>query len=82
MDSLIPDCENGTGCPVPELKPGNARILEIRSRIVRLHNIVDTGTICRICGVDEGDLDLLAIVEDELSQKDAGSLDNAEQDLG
>jgi hypothetical protein len=44
------------------------RVLELRSLIGKLHNVIDPGTICRICDVDLIDLQLLAIVEEELKE--------------
>lgn len=67
MDELTPECETDAGCPVHQLPAGAARIMEIRSLLVRLQKAVDPGTICRICDVDRDDLELLAIVEEELS---------------
>jgi hypothetical protein len=66
VDGLTPECETDVGCPVPPLPGGAVRIMEIRSLLVRLQGAVDPGTICRICEVDRDDLELLAIVEEEL----------------
>ncbi len=46
------------------------RILETRGLIVRLRNLIDPGTVCRICNVERDDLELLALVEDELRPDD------------
>lgn len=63
---MTPECETDVGCPVSPLPGGAVRIMEIRSLLVRLHGAVDPGTICRICEVDRDDLELLAIVEEEI----------------
>lgn len=69
MDGLTPDCQTDKGCPVPPPGPAGQHILEIRSLLVRLHNLVDAGTVCRICNVDRHDLELLAAIEDQLSEE-------------
>jgi hypothetical protein len=69
VDGVTPDCETETGCPIPELTAGNMRILQIRGLLVRLNQIVGPETICRILGVDEEDLSLLALIEGELGAK-------------
>jgi len=42
--------------------------MEIRDLLSKLHNVIDPGTICRICDVDLLDLQLLAVIESELSE--------------
>ncbi len=55
-----------------------AKVLEVRGLINRLTNLIDPGTICRVCDVTVEDLHLLAMVEDELreSQQDKKEPDN------
>ena len=69
MDGIEPECETGAGCPIPDPGEVGARILGIRGLLVRLSNLVDPGTVCRICNVDIEDLELLALVEDELKEQ-------------
>lgn len=66
VDGLTPDCHTERGCIIPPPGDDGVRILEIRSLLLRLRGVVDPGTICRLCGVDRDDLELLALVEDEL----------------
>jgi hypothetical protein len=46
--------------------PENRRILQIRSLLIRLHDLVDPGTVLALCEADLDDLLLLAIIEDHL----------------
>lgn len=64
----MPDCQTGIGCPLPELSPKNRRILNIRSMLIRLHGLVDSGTICAMMEVDRDDLEALAMVEEHLRE--------------
>jgi hypothetical protein len=68
VDGLTPDCRTALGCLIPALPVEGKRVLEIRGLLNRLHNVIDAGTICRICDVDLIDLQLLAIVEEELKE--------------
>lgn len=64
MDGIVPDCKTPAGCAIPPLDPEGRRVLEIRTLLGSLHNVIDPGTICRICDVDLIDLQLLAALED------------------
>lgn len=61
-------------CQIPLLRPEAQRIMAIRDLLLSLDNLVDPGTICRICNVESSDLFLLAAVQAELkrSQKSQG----------
>lgn len=61
-------------CRIPALRPEAQRIIAIRDLLMSLDNLVDPGTICRICNVESSDLFLLAAIEAELkrSQKTQG----------
>jgi len=63
---VTPDCKTPAGCPIPPLDRDGRRALQIRSLIVRLHNLVGADSVLRICDADLEDLALLAIIEDNL----------------
>ena len=67
MDGITPECRTEAGCPIPALEQEGRRTLEIRSMILRLKGLIDPGTICRICSVELSDLELLAIIEEQLN---------------
>lgn len=69
MDGIAPDCQSERGCPIPELGPAGAKVLHLRGLLMRLHGLVDAGTICRMVDAGLEDLELLAVVEDELREK-------------
>lgn len=58
----------GAPCKIPKLDPLARRVIEIHNLIIRLGDLVDPGTVCRICNVESSDLYLLATVEDELKR--------------
>lgn len=66
MDGILPECQTEAGCPIPRLDSDALRVMKLRSMLVRLHEIVDPGTICKMFHATLDDLELLAIVEDEL----------------
>jgi len=70
VDGLTPQCQTGTACLIPQLLPEGQRALEMRSTILRLRNLIDPGTICRMYDADMDDLQLLALVEDELKPEE------------
>jgi hypothetical protein len=53
---------------IPAPGEQGVRILETRALLLQLKNLIDPGTICRICSIDRDDLDLLARVEAELEE--------------
>lgn len=53
-------------CWVPPLPEGLQRIFEIRDRLTTLHELVDAGTILRLYDADIEDIELLAVIEEEL----------------
>lgn len=68
MDGITPDCQTPAGCLIPTLEAEGRRVMEIRDLLGKLHNVIDSGTICRICDVDLLDLQLLAIAEEILKE--------------
>lgn len=70
---MAPDCETGAGCAIPPLAPDGRRVLELRGLILKLHGLVDAGTILRMAEADLDDLALLASVEELLKDKPAPS---------
>jgi len=68
VDGVIPDCQTAIGCLLPELDKKNRRLLEIRSMLVRLHGLVDPGTICKMMEVDRDELEILATIEEHLRE--------------
>ena len=64
---MTPECKTG-GCRLPPLRPEAARIWEVRTLLITLRELVDPGTICRICNVESADLYLLAAVENEVKR--------------
>jgi hypothetical protein len=71
VDGIKPDCRTGKKCLVPRLEPEAQRVMELRGLIVRLRDLVDAGTILKMCGADLEDLALLATVEDLLRESSA-----------
>jgi len=67
IDGEEPDCWEGE-CKLPPLCARGRRILEIRDRIINLRDIVDPGSILRIYRADDEDIELLALVEEELQK--------------
>ena len=63
VEGIEPECDR---CPVPPVTLQGQRILEIRARLVQLHELVDGGTILRLYEVTREELELLAVVEGEI----------------
>ncbi len=68
IDGYEPDCRTDKGCKVPPLDEHGQRILEIRDRLVSLHELVDAGTILRLYRATKEDIEMLAIIESELKK--------------
>lgn len=69
MDGITPDCQTAAGCIIPKLDPEGRRVMEIHDLLTsKLTDLVDPGTICRICDVDLVDLKLLAAMQEILSE--------------
>ncbi|GER92689.1 hypothetical protein A45J_0407 [hot springs metagenome] len=66
IDGAVPDCRTEKGCLIPPLDEQGQRILEIRDRLITLHDIVDAGTILRLYDATKEDVEMMAIVEKEL----------------
>ena len=68
MDGVTPDCEAGKACLIPALDERSARVMQIRDKLVRLKDLVDAGTVLKMCGADLDELELLAVLEDEIKK--------------
>jgi hypothetical protein len=68
MDGVDPPCEKGQ-CPIPGLSAGEARVMEMRSLLIRLRGVVDGGTVLRTYGATIDELELLGAIEDELREE-------------
>jgi len=68
MDAIVPLCATEEGCPVPRPNPAGERALEIHDRIDRLRRLNLAAHICTVYGVNKQDLELLAVIEDELKE--------------
>jgi hypothetical protein len=71
VDGIIPDCKTDVGCTITRALPSVRRALELRGMLVRLHPLVDAGTVCREFGATRHDLELIAHVEDALREEKA-----------
>jgi hypothetical protein len=67
-EGIEPECYAGS-CRIPPLLPAGQRALEIRDRLVRLHRLKLAPVIATVYGVTKDDLDLLALIEDQLSNE-------------
>lgn len=66
VDGLTPDCETVKGCLIPPLDEAGARVMQLRDKLVRLKDLMDAGTVLRMYGAGVEDLELLAVLEDEI----------------
>lgn len=66
IDGAVPDCETDKGCLIPPLTEQGQRILEIRDRLITLHDIMDAGTILSMYDATKEDIEMLSIIEKEL----------------
>ena len=66
VDGVTPGCEAGKGCLIPALDERGARVMQIRDKLVRLKDLVDAGTVLQMYGADLDDIELLAVLEDEI----------------
>ena len=67
VDGIIPPCKTTEGCWIPPLTPAGSRALEIHGK---LKNLKDLGLSARICDIYEvtvSDLELLAVIENEIN---------------
>lgn len=67
-DDVTPLCHTSSGCPIPHPGPEGTRILRMRGHLLRLGDLVDSGTVLRMYGATREDLDLLAAIEAELGE--------------
>ncbi len=65
IDGTEPDCWEGE-CRVPGPGERGQWILEMRSLIIKLHDLVDPGSILGMYGADLEDIKLLAEAEEEI----------------
>lgn len=63
VDGIALDCER---CNIPALSPDEARILKMHRILVSLNGLVSAGAVLRTYGATKEDLEMLAVVEDEL----------------
>jgi hypothetical protein len=75
---MIPDCRTGADCAIPPLSPAAARALEIHGRLRRLKDLNLAPHICQMYQVDEFDLELLAVIEDQLKEFSQPATDHGE----
>jgi len=68
VDGVTPDCEAGKSCLIPALDERGARVMQIRDKLVRLRDLVDAGTVLKMYGADLDDIELLAVLEDEIKK--------------
>jgi hypothetical protein len=73
IDGVPPDCETDKGCRVPPLSPAEARVLRMRSMLLRLRGLVAPEAVLRAYGATMEELELLAMVEAELGEHDGGN---------
>jgi len=64
MDDVAPNCKTERGCLIPRVDEEGRRILEVRRLLLSLGDLIDPGTVCRICNVDRDDLELLARIQE------------------
>lgn len=67
-DGVLAPCKTGRGCPVPPPGRKGARALGIRSRLITLGELVGRETVLRMHGATAGDVELMAVIEEELKQ--------------
>lgn len=70
-DGVEPECWRGE-CVIPELDALGSRIIELRTMLVRLKDMVDPRTILRLYDADREDLELLAETEDAIREMQKG----------
>lgn len=68
IDEVTPDCETDKGCLIPPLDETGQRIIEIHARIGSLNGLVDAATVLRMYGATTEDLEMLAVIKEELAQ--------------
>jgi len=68
IDGVAPDCETDKGCRISPLRPDEHRVLELRHKLITLRDLIDSGTILKICGATKEDIEILALVEEELKE--------------
>lgn len=74
VDDAEPDCFEGE-CKIPPLDETGQRIMEMRSKLISLHDLVDPGTILRMYGATKEDIELLAFIENEMKSLEKDNMD-------
>jgi len=67
IDDVEPPCFSRT-CYIPQPDERGQRILEIRDKLIKLHDLVDPGTILKLYNSTVEDIELLAYVEEEMEE--------------
>lgn len=55
-------------CWIPPLDAAGQRIMEMRSKLIALHDLIDSGTILKMYGANMEDIEMLAFVEEEIKK--------------
>ena len=76
IDEEAPPCEIGMPCLIPPLDEAGAKAMEIREQVVKLQNLIDPGTVLKLHGCGLAELELLAVIEEELSKTKMEKKDN------
>lgn len=70
MDDVTPPCQTGVGCWIPPLPTDAARVLALRDKLIRLRRLGIGAEIMRMYQVTLDDLDLLALIDNELNPRE------------
>lgn len=68
VDEVLPDCKTGKGCLIPQLGQEEARILEVRDLLVRLHDLINPEVILKMYEISGEEIEMLAVIEDEIKK--------------
>jgi hypothetical protein len=58
------------------LDEAGAKAMDIREQVVKLQNLIDPGTVLKLHGCGLAELELLAVIEEELSEAKVEKEDN------
>ena len=67
VDGVEPECETGE-CPMPQLRPGAERLLEVYSVLKGAGDLVDKRSVHEMYGVTKRDIRSLLIIEGEINK--------------
>jgi len=76
IDGEVPPCERGVHCIIAPLDEAGAKAMDIRDQIVKLQHLIDPGTVLKLHGCGLPELELLAVIEEELSKAKMEKKDN------